>query len=86
MFLDLGSTSDLRDKFTVYVTFSLRAKVMYLNISVIPLSLPSDFREKLWVGLGRGRDWGRNVDPGSTKYVDPGPCLTLQNQADLCVT
>jgi len=54
MFLDLGSTSDLRDKFTVYVTFSLRTKVKYLNISVIPFSLPSDFREKLWVGLGLG--------------------------------
>jgi len=33
-----------------------------LNISVIHLSLPSDFREKLWEGLGyRGRDWVRTT-------------------------
>jgi len=46
--------SDLRDKFTVYVKFRLRTRVKYLNISVIHLSLPFDFREKLWVGLGLG--------------------------------
>jgi len=44
--------SDLRDKFTVYVKFRLRTRVKYLNISVIHLSLPSDFRENLWEGLG----------------------------------
>ncbi len=33
----------------------------------------------------RGRDWvksiflDRNVDPGSTKDVDPGTCLSWQN-------
>jgi len=48
---------------------------------------------KLWVGLGlrvrfKGRVWvrttfwDRNVDPGSTKYVDPGPCLMGQNHGD----
>ena len=36
----------------------------------------------------RGRDrvrtkfWDRNVIPGSTKYVDPGTCLTWQNHGD----
>jgi len=46
--------------------------VKYLHVSVIHLSLPSDFREKIWVGhRGRGRDWvrttfwDRNVDPGN---------------------
>jgi len=50
--------SDLRDKFTLYVKFRLRTRVKYLNISVIHLSLPSDFREKLWVGLGLGVGFG----------------------------
>jgi len=36
----------------------------------------------------RGRDWvritfwDRNVDPGSTKYFDPGTCLILQNHSE----
>ncbi len=36
----------------------------------------------------RGRDWVKsiflnsNVDPGSTKDVDPGTCLTWQNHGD----
>jgi len=46
--------SDLRDKITVHVKFRLRTRAKYINISVINLSLPSDFREKLWVGLGLG--------------------------------
>ncbi len=35
-----------------------------------------------------GRDWVKsifldsNVDPGSTKDVDPGTCLTWQNHVD----
>jgi len=29
--------------------------------------------------------WDRNVDSGSTKYVDLGPCLTCQNHSDQCV-
>ncbi len=39
-------------------------------------------------GRFRGRDWVKsifldsNVDPGSTKDVDPGTCLTWQNQGD----
>jgi len=36
----------------------LRTRVKYLNISAIHLSLPSDFREKLWVGLGLGVEIG----------------------------
>jgi len=40
----------LRDNFTV-VKFRLRTRVKYLNISVIQLSLPSDFRVRF-----RGRD------------------------------
>jgi len=37
------------------------------------------------MGRVRGRDWvrttfwDRNVDPGLTKYVDPGTCVTWQN-------
>ncbi len=36
----------------------------------------------------RGRDWVKsifldsNVDPGSTKDVDPGTCLTWQNHGN----
>ena len=36
----------------------------------------------------RGRDWVKsifldnNVDPGSSKDVDPGTCLTWQNHGD----
>ena len=37
------------------------------------------FRGRDWV---RTTFWDRNVDPGSTKYVDPGPCLTWQNHGD----
>jgi len=33
------------------------------------------FRGRDWV---RTTFWDRNVDTGSTKYVDPGPCLTWQ--------
>jgi len=43
-----------RDKFTVYIKFRLRTRVKYIHISVIHISLPSDFRGKLWVGLGFG--------------------------------
>jgi len=32
-----------------------------------------------WV---RTKFWDRNVDPGSTNYIDPGPCLTWQNHSD----
>jgi len=46
IFVDPGSTF----RFTVYVKFRLRIGVKHLNISVIDLSLPSGFREKLWVG------------------------------------
>jgi len=27
--------------------------------------------------------WDRDVDRGSTKYVDPGPCLTWQKHGDI---
>jgi len=48
MFLDELSNQLIRfDKFPLYVKFRL-------NISAIHLSLTSDFREKLWVGLGVG--------------------------------
>jgi len=41
-------------KFTIYVTFRVEIGVGSFYISVIP----SDFREKLWVGLGLGvRDY-----------------------------
>ncbi len=39
----------------------------------------------------RGRDWVKSVfleshfDPGSTKDVDPGTCLTWQNHGNLPV-
>jgi len=36
--------SDVRDKFTVYIKFRLYNQVWVL--------FPSDFRDKLWVGLG----------------------------------
>jgi len=40
------------------------------------------------MGRVRGRDWvrttfwDRNVDPGLTKYVDPGTRVTWQNHGD----
>jgi len=37
------------DKFTVYVKFMLTTRDRCFYISVIHLSFPSDFKEKLWV-------------------------------------
>ncbi len=55
------------------------------------LSFPPDFRKKIWVGLGLGVGvwlilyfWTSYVDPGSTKDVDPGTCLTWLNHSDRC--
>lgn len=46
----------------------------------IHLSFPSDFMDKLWVGLGVGIGLGlfldRHVVPGSIKDADPGARLT----------
>jgi len=55
-FVDPGSTFQPTNQIsgTVYVKFRLRTRMKYLKISVIHLSLPSEFREKLWVGLGLG--------------------------------
>jgi len=44
---------------------------------------PSDFRDKLWVGIGLRIFFSdRNVVPGSTISVDPGTCLAWQNHSD----
>jgi len=63
--------------FTVYVKFRLRTRVKYLNISAIlpfiTLPMGRDGFGRDWV---RTTFWDRNVDSGSTKYVDPGSCLT----------
>jgi len=68
MFLDELSNQLIRfDKFPLYVKFRL-------NISAIHLSLTSDFREKLWVGLGLGLG-----------NVDPGPCQNHGDQQCTCM-
>jgi len=56
IFVDPGSTFQPTNQIsgTVYVKFRLKTRMKYLKISVIHLSLPSEFREKLWVGLGLG--------------------------------
>jgi len=54
-------------------------------ISVIHLSFPSDFSDKLWVVF---RDYvflDKNVVPGSTIDFDPGTCRTWQNHGDRTV-
>lgn len=42
----------------------LTTRVRFFYISVIQQSLPSDFRDKLWVGLGLGVEIGRNFQTG----------------------
>ncbi len=47
------------------------------------LSFPTDFRNKLWVGLGLGVGIGLSLYFWTVKnYVDPGTYLTWQNHGD----
>jgi len=64
-------------------SFRLTTRVKCFYISIIHPSFPSDFRANL---MFRGRDMVRikfvksNVFLGSTKWVDPGLQLIMQNQ------
>jgi len=61
---------------SVLVKFRLPARQSCSYISVI--HLPLNLEIMLWVGLGLGADiFQIYVVPRSTKYVDPGTCLTL---------
>jgi len=61
--------------------------VKNLNISVINLSLPSDFRENIWVGLGLGVGSGLGLYFGTGMLTqDQQKCLTWQNHGDLHLT
>ncbi len=73
--------SELRDNFRKS-PLGLRSG---LGASTPLFIIPTDFRDKLWVELGSGVVTGlslfldSNVDPASTKEVDPGTCFTWQN-------
>jgi len=82
MFLDqhLCRSWSGKTSFAFFVKFTLATRVRCFYISVIHLSFPSDYRDKLWEGhrsrgIGIGLLSDRNSVPVSTKYVDPGTCL-----------
>ncbi len=83
--------SELRYNFSVNICFRLTITVRCFCTLVNQLSFPTAFRNKLWVGLDLGVGIGlsifldRNIDPGSTKGVDPGTCLTWQNHGIISI-
>jgi len=55
--------SDLREKLTVYVKFMLTTRVRCFYTSVIHLSFPSYFRDKLGLGMRMG---GKRISQSKT--------------------
>jgi len=58
LILEQHSNEPIRFEGQVYVKFRLPTRVRFFYISVILLSFSSDFRDKLWVGLGSGVEMG----------------------------
>ncbi len=75
--------SKSRDNFSGNICFGLMIRVRCFYTLVNQLSFHTDFRFKLWVGLGLRVGIGfslyffSNVNPGLTKDLDPGACLFL---------